>query len=272
MILVGDPQQLPATVFVSGDRARLYERSLFERLQQAGQPVVMLTTQYRMHSAIRTFPSRFFYNDALVDSERVLGDEWNLPYHTSRRFQPYLFYDLRSRETKRGRSLRNRTEAEFVVQLLTELLLSFGNLKPPPLTSCAVITPYREQLQEVSELLAVRSRSDVRFAALQGVEVSTVDGFQGREKDIIVYSCVRAGSGRIGFVKDVRRMNVAITRARYALWVVGDALTLRSSPAWRALIEDARLRKCFVSDVDASRTRSRRSTPPSGPTAKRKRR
>ena len=83
------------------------------------------------------------------------------------------------------------------------------------------------------------------------VEVSNVDAFQGKEKDVIIYSCVRSGGGGLGFVKDVRRMNVALTRARHALYVVGSEDSLRASDDWRALLEDARARGCWR-DIRAS--------------------
>jgi len=87
-------------------------------------------------------------------------------------------------------------------------------------------------------------------AVFNSIEVSTVDGFQGREKDIIIVSCVRSsssssGSGGIGFLRDVRRLNVAITRAKFCMWIIGDSKHLQQDETWRALVLDAKARgKC----------------------------
>ena len=176
MILVGDPRQLPATVFMAGDKARLHERSLFERLQQAGIGQSMLTIQYRMHPKIRMFPSKFFYDNKLEDGENTTGQAWQKPYHSNFRFQPYVFYDLKSRELRAGRSLRNQDEALFIVNLLSDLVISYQDILPDLLASSAIITPYREQVQEITRQLQARIRFDKRLPALQNVEVSTVDG------------------------------------------------------------------------------------------------
>jgi hypothetical protein len=87
---------------------------------------------------------------------------------------------------------------------------------------------------------------------VDGVEVSSVDAYQGREADIVLFSCVRAGSGQLGFVKDARRLNVALTRAKHALYIIGSEQALRrGSPDWQALLDDAR-RRGLCCDVNAS--------------------
>jgi senataxin len=98
---VGDPQQLPATILSEAAKAVAMERSLFERLQSRGCPVSMLSVQYRMHPAIRTFPSRHFYNDELEDAPSVLAlpDE---PFYSHQLLKPYVVFDV-----ARGRELRN---------------------------------------------------------------------------------------------------------------------------------------------------------------------
>ena len=96
----------------------------------------------------------------------------------------------------------------------------------------AVMSPYRRQCAEIRRRLGA--------AGLQGVEVSSVDSFQGREVDVALLSCVRSGRGGLGFVADVRRLNVALTRARCSLLVVGDAATLAQSEHWAALVAHAR--------------------------------
>ncbi len=109
-----------------------------------------------------------------------------------------------------------------------------------------VISPYRRQVQLIRRLLD----SSARTAA---VEVNTVDSYQGREKDIIIISSVRANGRSVGFLTDYRRMNVAITRARHFLWVIGCVSTLSNDVHWKSLIQDARSRKCLYEIKDETR-------------------
>jgi hypothetical protein len=127
-----------------------------------------------------------------------------------------------------------------------ELQSALLEVPPPAPVSVAVITPYREQRRLLCRVLKDMSGDD---KVLEKVAVETVDSFQGRQVDIVILSCVRAGSGGggLGFVTDVRRMNVAITRARRALWVLGSATALRAgSKEWAALIEDAEARNVVI--------------------------
>ena len=268
VILVGDPKQLPATVFLHREvRARqAIERSLFERLQGAGQEVQTLVVQYRMHREIRSFPSRFFYEDRLVDGEVVGSAGYVKEFHRHPLCRPMLLFDVRLDEYERagereevqrvhaqfpldrGKSSGNVTEAAFVARMV-ELLLT---LYPTEVrgASIGIITFYQQQKKILEQMMAdMRSR----VAGMEGVEVSTVDGFQGREKEVIIVSCVRqrrgGGGGRgkvrkgIGFVSDIRRMNVALTRGKWAMWVCGDVEVLsEGSVEWKALVEDARSR------------------------------
>jgi hypothetical protein len=292
-VLVGDPRQLPATVFMSSSNARRYERSLFERLESGGHRVLSLTMQYRMHPEIRRFPSLHFYSDRLEDGPNVLTPAYNRPYHHDSRFQPFLFYDVRvpsastngsdssparhrnGRKSSKSKSLSNETEAIFIVKLIAELERLYSSCVER--RDIGVITFYQDQRSVFERLLLSRlperkstastattpaaDGSDEKTAGASSstlssttstqsgssnhnrIEVSTVDGFQGREKDIIIISCVR--SQGMGFVADVRRMNVALTRARHACWVVGDSRALRSSPVWRELLSNAEERGLF---------------------------
>jgi superfamily I DNA and/or RNA helicase len=107
-----------------------------------------------------------------------------------------------------------------------------------------IVTPYAAQAALVSGLLS-------RDGALAGVEVSSVDGFQGREKEAILLSCVRCNSRRhVGFLGDARRLNVAITRPRSALILVGHCHTLEAHPTWRPYLAFLREASCVVSSVD----------------------
>jgi senataxin len=123
-----------------------------------------------------------------------------------------------------------------------------GGRPPPVVTTVGVITPYAAQLEELKRTFKAHARQEQQSGAADGivhaameVEVNTVDGFQGREKDIIIFSCVRAAPGKgVGFLNDIRRMNVALTRARYSLFVIGHAPALESSHHWRSLINHSK--------------------------------
>ena len=149
VILVGDPRQLPATVFSHDSSAkRMWERSLFERLEQAGHQMHALTTQYRMHSEIREFPSKYFYSNLLRDSTLIQQKDgpYHKAYHAREDFRPIVFFDLQSEMTRGGganaggaggsgedpasRSVGNVKEAAFVVDLIGALFQQF----PPSMT------------------------------------------------------------------------------------------------------------------------------------------
>lgn len=266
VVLVGDPQQLPATILSEAARAVALERSLFERLQKHDCPVCMLTVQYRMHPLIRQFPSQHFYQGRLQDADSI-RDQPPEAFYQHSVLKPYMFFDISHGQEERragGGSLSNRAEAETAVALFYELH-SFLKQRletafkdaakqqlPPPVRQSAisvgVITPYREQravLQETFQQLLTPLLA-------REVQIDTIDSFQGRQLDVIILSCVRAGSTKgLGFVTDVRRMNVAITRAKRALWILGSASTLAANPEWKALIDDAQQRGLVLKDAHA---------------------
>lgn len=145
-----------------------------------------------------------------------------MPFHNHRCFAPFVFFDVVGREKRVGNSICNEREIAFVLELL-EQLIRIAN--PADLSACsiAVITPYRTQVKLMKQQLEA-----VSLSLKPRIEINTVDGFQGREKDIVIISCVRASNSRsIGFLQDARRMNVAITRARSCLWICGCARALR---------------------------------------------
>ncbi|MBA0624165.1 hypothetical protein Godav_009563 [Gossypium davidsonii] len=222
-VLVGDPQQLPATVISKAAGTLLYSRSLFERFQQAGCPTMLLSVQYRMHPQIRDFPSRYFYQGRLTDSESVS----NLPdevYYKDPLLKPYMFYDVtHGRESHRGGSVsyQNVHEAVFCLRLYEHLQRTIKSLGVPKIT-VGIITPYKLQLK----CLQREFESVIKSEEGNDLYINTVDAFQGQERDVIIMSCVRASSHGVGFVADIRRMNVALTRARRAL--LGKASNTRS--------------------------------------------
>ncbi|XP_028801319.1 helicase sen1 [Neltuma alba] len=246
-VLVGDPQQLPATVISKAAGTLMYSRSLFERFQQAGCPTILLSVQYRMHPLIREFPSRYFYQGRLTDSESVA----NLPdeaYYKDPLLRPYLFFDIsHGRESHKGGSVsyQNIHEAQFCLRLYEHLQKTLKSLGIGKIT-VGIITPYKLQLKclqrEFEEVLNSEEGKDIY--------INTVDAFQGQERDVIIMSCVRASNHGVGFVADIRRMNVALTRARRALWVMGNANALVQSDDWAALIADAKSRNCLM-DMDS---------------------
>ena len=232
VVMAGDPKQLAPTV-ISMDAARQgLGASLFERLlADFGDEVKrMLKEQYRMHETIMRFPSDETYGGQLRAHASVAGRTLAevLREGTQVDGPPLLFLDTAGKgfdESKapQTESLRNEGEAGLVVARVRELLAA--GLEPREL---GVITPYRaqalwlrEQLQDLAEL-----------------EVDTVDAFQGREKDVIIVSLVRSNSEQqLGFLEDLRRLNVAITRPRRHLFVVGDSATLSSHPFYSRWLE-----------------------------------
>jgi senataxin len=169
-------------------------------------------------------------------------------YYRDALMAPYIFYDIsHGRESHRGgsSSYQNVHEAQFALRLyehLQKLLRANGGKK----ASVGIITPYKLQLKclqrEFEEVMKTEEGKDIY--------INTVDAFQGQERDVIIMSCVRASNHGVGFVADIRRMNVALTRAKRALWVVGNANALVQSEDWAALVADAKARKCFM-DLDS---------------------
>ncbi|KAL9240292.1 hypothetical protein vseg_014530 [Gypsophila vaccaria] len=236
VFLVGDPVQLPATVISPVAEKLGYGTSLFKRFQKAGYPVMMLKTQYRMHPKIRTFPSREFYEDALEDGSGV-EEQTTRTWHDYKCFRPFCFFDIKDgAETQPdgSGSWVNEDEVNFGLLMYRTLVEKYPELKSS--SRLAIISPYRRQVklfrQRFKEMFGVDSE--------KVVDINTVDGFQGREKDVAIFSCVRASEDRgIGFVSDFRRMNVGITRARSCVLVVGSASTLKKDKHWGNLIESA---------------------------------
>lgn len=143
--------------------------------------------------------------------------------------------------------MSNQVEAACAVALYNRLIRLFsphGELD----YRVGVISMYRGQLNELKNQFSKRFGRDI----LGKVDFNTVDGFQGQEKDVIILSCVRAGPGvnHVGFLADVRRMNVSITRSRSSLYILGHAATLeRSDRVWKEIVQDARDRSCLTANV-----------------------
>jgi superfamily I DNA and/or RNA helicase len=232
VVLAGDHRQLPPTVLSQEAAAGGLATSLFERLLAVhGEPIrQMLREQYRMNAELMELPSRAFYGGALRAHPSVAGRTLAtvLP-GADLDAPPLLFLDSAGKGWEEvapegSESLENPGEAEVVVARARALLAE--GLGPPQI---AVITPYRAQAARMGPLLEPL-----------GIEVDTVDAFQGREAEAVLVSCVRSNAeGRLGFLTDLRRMNVALTRAKVHAFVVGDSATLGGHPFYAGLIERA---------------------------------
>ncbi|KAF7314267.1 hypothetical protein MKEN_00899300 [Mycena kentingensis (nom. inval.)] len=263
-VLVGDPQQLPPTVISSEARHFRYNESLFVRLAKTcPQSMHLLSIQYRMHPAISILPSTIFYQSRLQDGPDM-EKKTRKPWQDNPKFGVYRFMNVKSVEDKAGRSLKNATEARIAVALFKRLKATYRSIDFEG--QVGVVSMYRAQVAELRQQFTREFGSDI----VQSVAFHTVDGFQGQEKSIIILSCVRAGPGQetIGFLSDVRRMNVALTRAKSSLFILGNAPTLsRSDETWSRIVEDAKTRNAFV-DVDFAyfTTPDAKATPIATPT------
>ncbi|KAM0873308.1 hypothetical protein ACQ4PT_038117 [Festuca glaucescens] len=236
---VGDPVQLPATVISKTAQKLGYATSLFQRFQAAGFPVQMLKIQYRMHPEISIFPSKEFYEGILQDGE---GLNKKRPWHSYSCFGPFCFFDIDGIESQPSGSGSwvNEDEVEFITLLYHQLAMHYPELKSS--SQVALISPYRHQVK----LLKDHFKSTFGDQSKEVIDVNTVDGFQGREKEVVIFSCVRCNKEqKIGFVNDFRRMNVAITRARSAVLVIGSASTLQKDEHWNNLVESAKERNHY---------------------------
>jgi len=229
VIFAGDHKQLPPTILSNDKRLAL---SMFERFSDIYPKAVhTLEIQYRMNEKINNFPSCEFYECKVKTFEPIknitikdLGIEEDEFFGG---FEPYVFFDTQGKflekRKKDSPSKYNPKEAEFVVKLVKAFLQA--NAKEEYI---GVITPYKDHEEYIKKLL-----NDEKIS----VEVKSVDGFQGREKEIIILSLVRANENEeIGFLSDIRRLNVAITRPKRKLIIIGDAKTLSVHETYERLV------------------------------------
>ncbi|MFO0801219.1 MAG: AAA domain-containing protein [Gemmataceae bacterium] len=232
VILAGDHCQLPPTVLSPEAADAGLSVSLMERVvaQFGGQVARRLVVQYRMHESIQAFSSAEFYDGELVAHESVVAHSLaDMPgvaagptTETPVRFIDTAGAGYDEEQEEETESRLNRQEAALAARQV-RLLLAAGVTAD----EVAVITPYRGQVRLLRELLKDHPT----------LEVDSVDGFQGREKEAVVISLVRSNpAGEIGFLADTRRTNVALTRARRALVVIGDSATLAADPFYARMI------------------------------------
>ncbi|MCE3297268.1 MAG: family ATPase [Crocinitomicaceae bacterium] len=203
-VLAGDPLQLPPTVLSSEAARAGFSVSILERAVQQCRSVYFLDTQYRMRESIAAFSSRYFYKGLLLS-----------PEHKANTGEHILFYDtagtgFEEESGEDGMSLINRGEAELVGRLIDP---------ESDLSHIAVISPYAAQVELLRKELP------------KALRIRTIDSFQGQEMEQVIISLVRSNSeATIGFLSDYRRMNVALTRAKEQLIVIGDSSTIGTDP------------------------------------------
>ncbi|CAD5327204.1 unnamed protein product [Arabidopsis thaliana] len=249
-VLIGDELQLPAMVQSEVCEKAKFGRSLFERLASLGHKKHLLNVQYRMHPSISLFPNMEFYGGKISDAEIVKESTYQKRFLQGNMFGSFSFINvgLGKEEFGDGHSPKNMVEIAVVSEILTNLLKVSSETKTK--MSVGVISPYKAQVSAIQERIGDKytSVSDNLFT----LNVRSVDGFQGGEEDIIIISTVRSNcNGNIGFLSNRQRANVALTRARHCLWVIGNERTLSlSGSIWTKLVRDSKKRGCFYDAVD----------------------
>ncbi len=239
-IIAGDDQQLPPTIL--SQKAQPLSFSFFERFKKAhSENCVMLDIQYRMNDQILKFPRFKFYNNQLQSApsvshhslQELLKTKPSESYLDSHEAVSFLDTSKINDETsieirgKKHTSYENEYEAETTLEIIKSLLKH--GLKQKQL---GIISPYQGQVRRL------RKQLEEDREPIEDIEVNSIDGFQGREKEVIILSLVRANEdGQIGFSSDLRRLNVAITRARRKLIIIGHGSTLKHHPVYAEWLE-----------------------------------
>ncbi|WP_462249869.1 AAA domain-containing protein [Ekhidna sp.] len=226
VIMSGDHHQLPPTIKSIEAAKDGLEHTLFARgLESQTEGVVMLETQYRMEPAIMGFSSQQFYHGKLVADESILSR--NSRFEDSIRFIDTAGAGYEEKVKQETLSTYNEGEA----MLLTKLMES-ENLVG---LTIGVIAPYKAQVEVLTKMI---QKSEELSSVLENVDINSVDAFQGQERDVIYISLVRSNtSGEIGFLKEYRRLNVAMTRAKLRLVMIGDSATLGGDTFYSSMLD-----------------------------------
>ncbi|KAF6174660.1 hypothetical protein GIB67_006312 [Kingdonia uniflora] len=234
-ILIGDERQLPAMVKSKISEKADFGRSLFQRLVILGQRKHLLNIQYRMHPSISIFPNSEFYDKQISDAPNVKDSSYERNFLQGKIYGPYSFVNVPhgKEEFGDGHSLKNMVEVAVVSEIVASLY------------------------EGIFVVFALQEKIGNKYGAYTDFFVSarSVDGFQGGEEDVIIISTVRCnGRGSVGFLSNCQRTNVALTRARYSLWIVGSGSTLTNSGSvWKKLVLDAKNRGCFYNAEEDQR-------------------
>lgn len=243
LVLVGDHCQLGPVVMCKPAAKAGLSKSLFERLVQLSVRPIRLQVQYRMHPCLSLFPSNMFYEGTLQNGVNDVERQFRgLEFQWPNPSKPMFFWVSNGGEeiSASGTSYLNRTEASSVEKVVTMLLKQ--GVMPDQI---GVVTPYEGQRAHVVQHM--QRAGSLRSELYHDIEVASVDAFQGREKDFIIVSCVRSNETQgIGFLRDPRRLNVALTRAKYGVIILGNARLLTRNPLWCALLNHYQENECLV--------------------------
>lgn len=238
VVLAGDHCQLPPTIKSIAAMKGGLDKTLMQRIVETKpEAVTLLKMQYRMNETIMRFSSDWFYHGEVVAAPEVkfrgildldIPVEWrNLTEESGENNEEFVGESF-------GRV--NKPEARETLLALAEYFVKIGRQRiMDERIDVGIISPYRAQVQYIRHLI---KKTDFFKPFRKIISVNTVDGFQGQERDIILVSLVRSNAdGQIGFLRDLRRMNVAMTRARMKLILLGDVATLTRHPFYRRLWE-----------------------------------
>ena len=248
VVLIGDTKQLPPTI-TSNDLRKNLGISPMSRLENLGIDEVTLGIQYRMSPSLLEHPSKYFYNGLVSCATENMKEDAlpsGFPWPNS---LPLAF--IHSGENNEfphnfgGRS--NPIETNIIMTIISSLI-DHGDINAKDI---AVITPYSKQVQAIRiELSNLQSLKQLK--QVHQIKVGTVDSFQGQETDLVIFSAVRSNEIKdLGFLRDSRRLNVAITRAKKGLILIGDITLLRTCRHWAALIDSCNERGCLIESSSA---------------------
>lgn len=250
VVFAGDHQQLPPTI-KSNEAARAgLAVTLFEKgIRKHPQRSTMLEVQYRMHEAIMTFSSRYFYNNRLIAHESVRNALLN-PHQAPVEFVDTAGCGFGETQDPETLSRFNEEEAHLLVRLAEKLIEEIGpDQWLQEGSTMGIITPYRSQVDLLHKLA---EQSTVLEPLHKLITINTVDAFQGQERDVIAISFVRSNDkAEVGFLADIRRTNVAMTRARKKLIMVGDSATLGAHPFYLELLDYVQKENFYRSAFEA---------------------
>lgn len=246
VVFAGDHCQLPPTIkSFSAAKAGLAV-TLFEKAISRNNADVLLSVQYRMHEDIMRFSSKEFYNNALVAHDSV-KQAYIIHGELPVEFIDTAGAGFEEQSNPESKSAFNPDEASLLLQHLSDYIKGLDDLgKLEELQNIGIISPYKAQVEYIQNAF---DNSELKQHALASkIQIKTIDSFQGQERDLVYISLVRSNDrGEIGFLADTRRMNVALTRAKRKLVVIGDSATIGNNPFYSNYLD-------YINEIDAYRS------------------